>query len=57
MTVREITDFLSKYNEDISVTMIQCATDNPMTDDILINEIVAITRSSDEVPSLVMIPL
>lgn len=57
MTVREIIDFLSKYNEEIPVTMIQCANDNPMTDDILINEIVAITRTSNEVPSLVMIPL
>lgn len=56
MTVQEIIDFLSNYSSDLPVTMVQCANDNPMTDDILISEIVAITRSCGEQPVLVIIP-
>ena len=56
MTVREIIDFLSKYDGEIPVYLTKCATDNPMTDDIAINEIVAITSSADGMPHLVVMP-
>lgn len=57
MKVREIIDFLSKYDGEIPVYMVQCAADNPMTDDIGIAEIVAITSSTDSMPHLVVIPI
>lgn len=56
MTVREIIDFLSKYDGEVTVYMVQCANDNPMTDDIGIDEIVAITSSTDGMPHLVVMP-
>lgn len=56
MTVREIIDFLSKYDGEVPVFMVQGAHDNPLEDEIIINEIVAITSTSAEQPHLVVIP-
>lgn len=56
MTVQEIIDFLSNYSSDLPVTMVQYESSNPMTEDVGISEIVAITRSCGEQPVLVIIP-
>ncbi len=55
MTVQQLVDFLSNYGGDTIVTMLQCMDDNPMTDDIMIKNIVAIERFEGE-SSIVIIP-
>lgn len=55
MTVQQLVDFLSNYGGDIIVTMLQCTEDNPLTDDMMIKNIIAIERFEGE-QSIVIIP-
>lgn len=56
MTVQEMVDFISKYSGDTVVTMLQCAGDNPLTDDISIREVLGMERSGGGQTFLVIIP-
>lgn len=56
MTVQEMVDFLSNYCGEYKVTMLQCADDNPMTDDVGIREVVAFERSGENETIIVIIP-
>lgn len=55
MTVKEIIDFLSRYDGEQIVTMLQCAADNPMDEDYDIKEVVAI-EGTKKVIKIVIIP-
>lgn len=55
MTVQEIIDFLSHYDGAAVVTMVQCKDDNPMSDDLMINNIVSIHDRHGNV-QIVIIP-
>ena len=55
MTVQEIIDFLSHYEGTAVVTMVQCKDDNPMSDDLMINNIVSIHDRHGKV-QIVIIP-
>lgn len=55
MTVKQIMDFLSRYDEEQIVTMVQCTADNPMDEDYDIKELVAI-EGTKTVIKIVIIP-
>lgn len=55
MTVKQIIDFLSRYDGEQIVTMLQCSGDNPMDEDYDIKELVAI-EGTKAVLKIVIIP-
>ena len=42
MKVSELIDFLKQYDGDCVVKMLQCADDNPLTDDVPIRDAVGV---------------
>ena len=55
MTVQQLIDFLADYDSEAIVTMLQCTDDNPMCDDMMIKDVIAIERCNGEL-SIVIIP-
>ncbi|MBR0320018.1 MAG: hypothetical protein IIX10_03070 [Clostridia bacterium] len=55
MTVKQIIDFLSRYDGEQIVTMLQCSGDNPMDEDYDIKELIAI-EGTKAVLKIVIIP-
>lgn len=55
MTARQLIEFLSGYDGETIVTMLQCTDDNPMCDDMMIKDVIAIERCNGET-SIVIIP-
>lgn len=55
MTVEMLIKFLSEYPGEVGVTMLQCADDNPLSEDVLIKDVVSIKRADGGI-SIVLIP-
>lgn len=55
MTVNQIVEFLSNFGGETIVTMLQCPDDNPVTDDLMIKDIIVLERFNGET-SIVIVP-
>lgn len=55
MNVKQLVDFLSQYDGETIVTMLQCRDDNPASDDLMINDVIALERCNGET-SIVIVP-
>lgn len=55
MKASELIDFLKNYDGDCAVKMLQCADDNPLSDDVPVMDAVAIESAKGET-YIVIIP-
>ena len=55
MTIGQLRSFIDDYDDECIVTMLQNSTDNPMLDDMLIQDVIAIERYSGDT-TIVLIP-
>lgn len=55
MTVLELMNFLRDFDDDCMVKMLQCADDNPLTDDVPVCDTIAIESAKGET-YIVIIP-
>lgn len=57
MTVKQLREILEDWEDNMIVTMVQCNSDNPMTDDVDIKKVVAlISNEAEHIDRVVLFP-